>query len=449
MAGGANFMQRVLSYVVNEVVVNGLANRLVMIAEMTARIGIQRTLHFRDLQCGHQEELKIYLTKVIGEERLSFDSLIDLLDRSVSHLSYILTAAQKRQELTEQIKDISKNMEDVSCFAKRLVPLMASIVSTKANQFRCCTRLLFSHLLHHGRPSTFSTPFSPHLLLLHHPHQVGNQVFGNGSLGLCQRSLSSTAANVNGEKPVTDSDHSAKDGSGLGKESKGGGEQDQKSDTGKPVRGGPISWLSFLLLVLTGAGLVFYYDREKKRHIEEIRSNTEAVKQGPSAGKAAIGGPFRLINHHGKHVTEQDFLGKWTLIYFGFTHCPDICPDELQKLAAAVDKIKDKGGIETVPVFISVDPERDTVEQVGEYVKEFHPKLIGLTGSPDEIKNVARAYRVYYMKTAEEDSDYLVDHSIVIYLMSPDMEFVKFFGKNNDVDSLADGVIKEVKQYKK
>ncbi|KAK7339906.1 hypothetical protein VNO77_20592 [Canavalia gladiata] len=319
---------------------------------------------------------------------------------------------------------------------------MASIVFSKANQFRYSTRLLFSHIIR------YSTPLSDHLQPFHHPHLVGNQVYGNGSLGLCQRFLSDVAAaNGNREKPA--SDNSAKDGSGQGKESGGGGEQDQKSDAGKSVRGGPVSWLSFLLLVLTGAGLVFYYDREKKHHIEEIHTASEAVKQGPSAGKAAIGGPFRLINHHGKYVTDKDFLGKWTLLYFGFTHCPDICPDELQKLAAAVDKIKEKAGIETVPVFISVDPERDTVEQVGEYVKEFHPKLIGLTGSPDEIKNVARAYRVYYMKTAEEDSDYLVDHSIVIYLMSPDMEFVKFFGKNNDVDSLAEGVIKEVKQYKK
>ncbi|KAG4922149.1 hypothetical protein AAZX31_18G183800 [Glycine max] len=330
---------------------------------------------------------------------------------------------------------------------------MASIVSTKANQFRYSTRLLFSHLLRQGRPSTLSPPFSSHLQPLHHPYKVRNQSYGNGSLRLCQRFLSSSssppAANVSGEKPASDSDHSAKDGSGQGKESGSGGDEGQKSDAGKSVRGGPVSWLSFLLLVLTGAGLVFYYDREKKRHIEGIRSNTEAVKQGPSVGTAAIGGPFHLVNHHGKHVTEKDFLGKWTLLYFGFTHCPDICPEELQKLAAAVDKIKEKAGIETVPVFISVDPERDTVEQVGEYVKEFHPKLIGLTGSPDEIKNVARAYRVYYMKTAEEDSDYLVDHSIVIYLMSPEMKFVKFFGKNNDVDSLADGVIKEVKQYKK
>ncbi|KAL5162038.1 Protein SCO1 1, mitochondrial [Glycine soja] len=344
---------------------------------------------------------------------------------------------------------------------------MAYIVFSKVNQFRYSTRLLFSHLLRHGRPSTLLPPFSSHLQPLHHPHQVGNQGYGNGSLGLCPRLLSSSsssdasAANVSGEKPALDSDQSAKDGSGKERESGSGGGQDQKSDAGKSVRGGPVSWLSFLLLVLTGAGLVFYYDREKKRHIEGrllclcilqdewIRTNTEAVKQGPSAGKAAIGGPFCLINHHGKHVTEKDFMGKWTLLYFGFTHCPDICPEELQKLAAAVDKIKEKAGIETVPVFISVDPERDTVEQVGEYVKEFHPKLIGLTGSPDEVKNVARAYRVYYMKTAEEDSDYLVDHSIVIYLMSPEMEFVKFFGKNNDVDSLADGVIKEVTQHKK
>ncbi|KAL2500512.1 Protein SCO1-like protein 1 [Forsythia ovata] len=217
---------------------------------------------------------------------------------------------------------------------------------------------------------------------------------------------------------------------------------------GKPVRSGPVSWMSFFLLFCTGAGLVYYYDREKKRHIEGIDSASNAVKQGPSVGKAAIGGPFNLIDHNGKAVTDNNFVGKWNMIYFGFTHCPDICPDELQKLAAAIDRIKEKSGMEVVPVFISVDPERDTVEQVREYVKEFHPKLIGLTGSPDEIKKAARAYRVYYMKTEEEGSDYLVDHSIVMYLMDPNMQFVKFFGKNVDADSLADGVIQEIKQHK-
>ncbi|KAK6125979.1 hypothetical protein DH2020_040287 [Rehmannia glutinosa] len=213
--------------------------------------------------------------------------------------------------------------------------------------------------------------------------------------------------------------------------------------------GNPVSWMSFLLLLCTGAGLVYYYDREKRRHIEGISNASNAVKQGPSVGKAAIGGPFRLIDHNGKSVSDKDFIGKWNLVYFGFTHCPDICPDELQKMAEAIDKIKEKSGMEVVPVFISVDPERDTVEQVREYVKEFHPKLIGLTGSPDEVKNAARAYRVYYMKTEEEGSDYLVDHSIVMYLMDPNMQFVKFFGKNYDATSLADGVIQEIKQHKK
>ncbi|KAI4353378.1 hypothetical protein L6164_002335 [Bauhinia variegata] len=318
---------------------------------------------------------------------------------------------------------------------------MASMITSKANQFRCLTRFLCSRILSNGRSSMPSLPVAEHLSHSSLPFQVGPRGYGN--LELYKRLLSSSATAVNQESPS--SNNPANENSDQGKDSGGS----QKGDARKAVRGGPISWLSFLFLFVTGAGLIFYYDKEKKQHIEEINKASQEVKQGPSVGKATIGGPFNLINHDGKRVTEKSFLGKWTIIYFGFTHCPDICPDELLKLAAAVDKIKEKAGIEILPVFISVDPERDTVEQVREYVKVFHPKLIGLTGSMDEIKNVARAYRVYYMKTAEENSNYLVDHSIIMYLMGPDMEFLKFFGKNNDVDSLTDGVIKEIKQYKK
>uniref|UniRef100_A0A0D9VCF8 Thioredoxin domain-containing protein n=1 Tax=Leersia perrieri TaxID=77586 RepID=A0A0D9VCF8_9ORYZ len=233
---------------------------------------------------------------------------------------------------------------------------------------------------------------------------------------------------------------------GEGGDGKSG--KSEQGDAGKSVRGGPVSWLSFFLLLLTGGGIIVYYDKEKKRHIEELKNRTSAVKQEPPVGTAAIGGPFNLLNHDGKPVTEKDFLGKWTLLYFGFTHCPDICPDELQKMALAIDKIKEKAKMEIVPVFITVDPERDTVEQVRDYINEFHPDLIGLTGTSDEIRKVARAYRVYYMKTEEEGSDYLVDHSIVMYLMNPKMEFVKFYGKNHDADSLADGIIKEIKEHR-
>ncbi|XP_020539968.1 protein SCO1 homolog 1, mitochondrial isoform X2 [Jatropha curcas] len=307
---------------------------------------------------------------------------------------------------------------------------MASALWRNANILRSANRIISSRCL--GQCRSAMPPPSAVI-----PVGVGAQ-----SLRVYQRFFFSTNGAPVSSEISTKAEKTKSDGGDKS------GDSQQSSDAGKSVRGGPVSWLSFLLLVATGAGIISYYDNEKKRHIEEINKASEAVKEGPSVGKAAIGGPFNLINHDGKNVTEKDFMGKWTLIYFGFTHCPDICPDELQKLAAAVDKIKEKAGFEIVPLFISVDPERDTVEQVREYVKEFHPKLIGLTGDPDEIRKAARAYRVYYMKTAEEDSDYLVDHSIVMYLMGPDMQFVKFFGKNNDVDSLTDGIIKERKQYK-
>eukprot|EP00250_Pteridium_aquilinum_P030394 c4123_g1_i1 orf=387-1304(-) len=213
----------------------------------------------------------------------------------------------------------------------------------------------------------------------------------------------------------------------------------------RSIRGSPVSWLSLGLLVVTGAGLVYYYDQEKKRLIKDIK---EESKPGPGVGKAAIGGPFKLVNHEGNEVTEQDFKGNWTLVYFGFTHCPDICPDELQKMAEAMDIIEKKDGIKITPIFISVDPERDNVEQVRDYVKEFHPRLVGLTGASDNIRQVAREFRVYYMKTEEGGSDYLVDHSIIMYLMDPQWDFVKFFGKNYDVKGLADGIVEEIKRHK-
>lgn len=155
------------------------------------------------------------------------------------------------------------------------------------------------------------------------------------------------------------------------------------------------------------------------------------------SGQALIGGPFSLVDHTGKRVTEKDFLGKYTLIFFGYTDCPDICPTELQVMSAALDQMGEAG--EPIqPVFITVDPERDTPDVLKAYVENFHPRLMGLTGTADEIAAVARAYRVYYTKASGTAAgDYLMDHSSILYLMGPDGKFLKHFTYTTDAKALA------------
>ncbi len=160
------------------------------------------------------------------------------------------------------------------------------------------------------------------------------------------------------------------------------------------------------------------------------------------SGKALIGGPFALTDHTGRRVTEKDFAGKHMLVYFGYTFCPDICPAELQVMSAALDALGDKAS-KVTPVFITVDPERDTVEQMNSYVGNFHNRLVGLTGSPEDIKKAAKAFRVYYAKAKDESStDYLMDHSSIVYLMSPKGEYLAHFAYGTGVDKMAEGIAK-------
>ncbi|MHA1164660.1 MAG: SCO family protein [Alphaproteobacteria bacterium] len=161
------------------------------------------------------------------------------------------------------------------------------------------------------------------------------------------------------------------------------------------------------------------------------------------SGKALIGGPFTLTDHTGKRVTEKDFLGKLSLVYFGYTYCPDVCPAELQVMAAAIDELGAKKKMVT-PIFITIDPERDTVEQMNSYVSNFHEQLIGLTGTPQEIKAVTGAYKIYYKKVSDDPSstDYVMDHSSIVYLMSPKGEYLTHFSYGAGVDKMAKGIAK-------
>jgi cytochrome oxidase Cu insertion factor (SCO1/SenC/PrrC family) len=140
------------------------------------------------------------------------------------------------------------------------------------------------------------------------------------------------------------------------------------------------------------------------------------------------GGPFSLITPEGKRVTEKDFRGKYMLLAFGYTYCPDICPSELQTIANTLDALGPKADA-IVPVFITVDPERDTPAQLGRFVKNFSPRIVGLTGTPEEIKNAAAGYRgtVYRKEPSTSPGDYAMTHSTFIYVIDPQGIYVTHF----------------------
>jgi cytochrome oxidase Cu insertion factor (SCO1/SenC/PrrC family) len=157
-----------------------------------------------------------------------------------------------------------------------------------------------------------------------------------------------------------------------------------------------------------------------------------------SVGQALVGGPFTLTDHTGKRVTDQDFRGKFVLMFFGFTNCPDVCPTALQVMAAALDKLG-RNAERITPVLVSVDPEHDTPLVLAAYVASFHPRLVGLTGSQSEIDAIAKAYRVYVKKVPDPKSTagYTMDHSSIIYVMGPDGAYRSHFTHATSPDVMA------------
>jgi protein SCO1 len=143
--------------------------------------------------------------------------------------------------------------------------------------------------------------------------------------------------------------------------------------------------------------------------------------------RGPIGGPFDLIDQNGQHRTDAEFRGKFLVLYFGYTYCPDICPTDLMAISSAI-KLLGTAGNEVQPIFITVDPERDTVQQLADYVSSFHPRLIGLTGAASDIRKVALAYKVFYAKIeAEHGEPYAIDHTGFIYLVGRDGKYLGFF----------------------
>ncbi|MGE0094149.1 MAG: SCO family protein [Alphaproteobacteria bacterium] len=157
--------------------------------------------------------------------------------------------------------------------------------------------------------------------------------------------------------------------------------------------------------------------------------------QVTSSGTASVGGPFTLVDQQGRTVTDEAFRGRWMLVFFGFTHCPDVCPTALNdmsatltELGAAADKVQ--------PIFITVDPARDTVEAMSQYVANFDPRIVALTGTPEQIAQAAKAYRVYYKKVPQGD-DYTMDHTGILYLMDPQGRFMTHFTPNTPPADMA------------
>jgi cytochrome oxidase Cu insertion factor (SCO1/SenC/PrrC family) len=184
-----------------------------------------------------------------------------------------------------------------------------------------------------------------------------------------------------------------------------------------------------LVLIVAVAGLLWHWDAR------QVQS---------SAGEALIGGPFTLTDQHGARVTEQDFAGRFMLVYFGYTFCPDVCPTSLTVMAAALDELPDAQADQVVPILITVDPARDTVEQLAAYAPLFHPRLVALTGSEEEVREAARAYRVYYHVPEEDGDAYLVDHSTFVYLMGPDGSYRTHFGIDAAPEAMAEAIGKEI-----
>lgn len=171
-----------------------------------------------------------------------------------------------------------------------------------------------------------------------------------------------------------------------------------------------IAGIAVAAAIMIG-GLVLIFTRGQER-----------IAPPPTVTAAAVGGPFTLVNAKGETVTEKNFAGKFLMVFFGFTNCPEICPTTLDDMGRTLQAMGDSAA-QVTPIFISVDPERDTPRVVGDYVAFYDTRIVGLTGSPEQVAAAAKAYKVYFQRVDLEGGGYTMDHSALIIVMGPDGTF--------------------------
>lgn len=221
-----------------------------------------------------------------------------------------------------------------------------------------------------------------------------------------------------------------------------------EKDSAKTTTFGPVI---AIIAIAIGIGLMFaarHYKTQNPPVQAGVENSVEMPKQAAPAKKqtVTIGGPFTLTDHNDQSVTEKTYAGQYLLVFFGYTFCPDVCPTTLTTLSNTMDVLGEAAG-KVTPLFISVDPERDTPAHLKEYVGYFHPRLVALTGTPEQIKAVTKAYRVYFAKAEankDDAEDYLVDHSSITYLMGPDGEFLEHFSHGTEAEQIAERLLEHL-----
>ncbi|CAH2350171.1 protein Sco1p, mitochondrial [[Candida] railenensis] len=262
------------------------------------------------------------------------------------------------------------------------------------------------------------------------------------------RFFSQTALRFNESKPTLDDKSSSNDVPKKRELSRIAiGSQSSSKKYAKSTSIEFAAWKAVVLFIGVGGVMTYFFNQEKER----LRLQKE-VESKRSYGKPLIGGPFDLIDTEGKQFTHKNLLSddrRFSIIYFGFTHCPDICPDELDKLGEMLEELKSKDNITLQPIFITCDPARDTPEVIKEYLTDFHSSIIGLTGSYENVKKACKQYRVYFSTPPDvkPGQDYLVDHSIFFYLMDSEGNFVDVIGKEVDATQGAEKIRKHVDAF--